>query len=188
MGLYSRSRLKALPILNSGISSVKHIISHLICISEPAMQACEAMATIEAALDKVSDAELDDYTRPENLTSVSEAMDYMAERKGESSEYRWKRQGDCLFLLATCGLAKSNGVPGVAFEFVTRTGPSMWTVHQIPDPCSLLDHPAHYERNELVGYSHRPSESPPRCHQNRSGYRLYRVGRFAERVATTPSV
>lgn len=186
MGWYSRSRLKALPILNPGISPVKCIISRLICISEPAIQADAAMVTIETALDRLSDAELDEYTRPENLTSVVEAIDYMDKRKAESSEYLWKRQADYLFLLATSEFARSKGVAGVAFEFLTRTGPALWTVHQVPDPCGLLGHPAHYERNELVGYSRRLWKSPVNCRQDSSGHRLYRVGHFADRVAASP--
>ena len=46
MGWYSRLRLKALPILNPGISSIKSTISRLICISEPAMQVAAAAVTI----------------------------------------------------------------------------------------------------------------------------------------------
>ncbi len=81
--------------------------------------------------------------------------------------------------------AKSMDVPGVAFEFVTRTGVSAWTFHQVPDPGDVLGYPAYFERNELMAYSQRPSKSPI-CPKRKSSHdKLYGLGRAVNRIAAT---
>ena len=183
MVCYTSSRLKALPVLNPGICSIKCIISRLICISEPLVHDGTDTVTIQIALDKLSEAELDKHTRPKDLTSVSEVKKYMASRQSESSEYLWDQQVDCMFLLATSEFAKSKGVPGVAFEFVTRTDQSVWTIRRIPDPGDLLTHPAHFERNELVLYSQRPSDLPISQRRKSVSYGFFGVGRAVTKIA-----
>lgn len=185
MGWHARSKLKALPILNPRAFSLRCTISGLICISEPSLQAMACMLTIKAALDKLSDAELERYTKPERFTSVSEAIAYMANREAQSSEYLWKQQGHCLFLLDRSGFAKSTDVPGVALEFVTRTGVSVWTFHRIPDPGDVLDRPAYFERNELLAHSQRPSKSPMDPNRQSPHDRQHRFGRAVNRIAAT---
>jgi hypothetical protein len=180
-----RSRLKALPVLDPAVFSLKCTISRLICISEPSLQVASGMTTIKCALDKLSDAEFDGHTRPLSLASAAEAITYMNNRQAESSQYLWEQQGHYLFLLARGEIARSRGVPGVAFEFLTRTRPSVWTVRRIPDPRDVLSHVSHFERNELVCYSQRPVTSQT-CLERNSGHGgLFRLRCAMKEIAAT---
>jgi len=183
--LHLRSRLKGLPVLDSRVFSLRCTISRLICISEPSVQVISGMTTIKAALDTLSEAELDGHTGPLSLASVSQAITYMKNREAESSQYLWAQEGHCLFLLARGEFARSRGVPGVAFEFLTRTGPSEWTIRRVPDPLDLLEHVSHFERNELVCYSQRPVRSQTCLEWNRPRGGLFRLGFAVKKVAAT---
>ena len=180
-----RSRLKALPILDPAVFSLKCTISQLICISEPSLQAMSGMTTIKAALDKLSDAELDRHTRPLSLASASDAIAYMKNREAESSQYLWEQQGHCLFLLAEGEFARNRGVPGVVFEFLTRTGPSVWTVRHIPDPLDVVGHPSHFERNELMCYTQRPARSQICLKWNSAHGRSSKLSHAVKKIAAT---
>jgi len=180
-----RSRLKALPILDPAVFSLNCTISQLICISEPSLQVASGMTTIKAALDKLSDAELDGHTRPLSLASAAEAITYMNNRQAESSQYLWEQQSHCLFLLCRGEIARSRGVPGVAFELLTRTGPSGWTVRRIPDPIDVLGHVSHFERNELVCYSQRPGTSQTCPEWNSPHGGLFRLRYAMKKIAAT---
>ena len=136
---------------------MKPIISALFTISEPLPL---RIMTIERALDKLSETELEKHLEPEKITSLPEADAYMAEREAQSSEYLWDRQGPCLSLLARSRFAKRSGMPGVVFEFIMRTGVSTWTVYRIPNPDDVFDHPVYLERNELMAHSRRPLKLP----------------------------
>jgi len=179
------ARLKALPILDPAAISLKCTISRLICISEPSLQVKLRLTIIEGALDRLSDAELDRHTRSLSLASASEATAYMKKREAESLEYLWDQQGFCLFLLAKGNLAQSRGLPGAAFEFITRTGPSVWTVHRVPDPLDLLGYAAHFERNELISDSQRPVEPQICLQSNHDHNALFSLGRAINKVAAT---
>ncbi len=180
-----RSKLKALPVLDPAIFSLKCTIPQLISISEPFLQKLSCMTTIKAALDKLSDGELDRHTRPLSLASASEAIAYMKDRRAESSQYLWEQHGHCLFLLARGEFARSRGVPGVAFEFLTRTGPSEWTVRRIPDPLDVLGHVSHFERNELMCYTLRPVKSQIRLKWNPARGRLFAFSHAVRKMAAT---
>lgn len=180
-----RSRLKALPILDPAVFSLRCTISHLICISEPSQQAMSAMTTIKAALDTLSDAELDRHTRPLSLASVSDAIAYMKNREAESSQYLWEQQGHCLFLLARGEVARNRGIPGVAFEFLTRTDTSVWTVRRVPDPLDVLGHVSHFERNELMCYTQRPMKSHICLKWDSRRGRLPKLGHAIRKIAAT---
>lgn len=180
-----RSRLRSLPISDSEVFSLRFIISRLICISEPSPQVQSRIATIDAALDKLSDAELDRHTMPVSLDSVSEAVAYMRHRGAESSEYLWEQKDYCLFLVAKGELAKSREVPGVAFEFLTRTGPSTWVLRRVPDPLDLLGHAMEFERNELTCDSQRPVQSQICLQRNSDHGRMSSFGRAINKLAAT---
>ena len=182
MRQYVRPRLKSLPILDPTAFSSRSAISVLLTISEPSPL---DEKTIKAALDRLSDAELEKHTKPEEITSVSEARAYMANTRTQSRECTWKRNGQYIFLLARSRHAKCLGVPGVVFEFVIRTGASQWTVYQIPDPGNVLKHPAHFYLNELMAYSHRPVKSPIHLRHKHVHGRLYRLGRTLGRAAAS---
>lgn len=185
MGWHARSRLEALPILNPRVFSLRCTISYLLCISELSFQAMGSMMAIKVALDKLSDTELERHTRPEGFTFVSEAIAYMANKEAQSSEYIWRQQGHCLSLVARSRFARRMAVPGVAFEFVTRTGVSEWTAYRIPDSGDVIAPPAYFERNELMAYSPRPSKSLV-CPKRKSSHdRLHRLGRAVNRIAVT---
>ena len=179
------ARLKALPILDPAIISLKCTISRLICISEPSLQVKLRLTIIQGALDRLSDAELDRHTSPLSLASVSEATAYMKKREAESSEYLWGRRVHCLFLLAKGELAQSRGLPGIALEFLTRTGPSVWTVRRVPDPLDLLGYAAHFERNELISDSQRPVEPQICLEDNADQGRLSKLGHSINKIAAT---
>lgn len=185
MGRQARSRLKALPILNTGALSLRCTISDLICISEPAPEAVAGMLTVKAALDKLSDFELERHTKPQRFTALCEAGAYMTIREAQSSEYLWRQQGHCLFLLDRSASAESTDVPGVALEFVTRTGVSVWTFHRVPDPCDILERPAYFERNELLAHSQRALKSPKDVDRQFPRDRKHRLGRVVSRIAAT---
>ncbi|MBL7186896.1 MAG: hypothetical protein ISS70_11285 [Phycisphaerae bacterium] len=182
MRRYVRPRLKALPILDPATFSSRSAISVLLTISEPSPL---GETTIEAALDRLSDAELEKHTKPQEITSASEARAYMADTETQSPEYTWRRNGQYIFLLAASKHAKGLGVPGVVFEFMIRTGASEWTVYQIPDTDNVFEHPAHFYRNELMAYSHRPVKSPIHLKRKRVHGRLYRLGWTLGRVAAS---
>lgn len=179
MRLYARPRLEALPILYPTTFSPRSVISALLTISEPSSLG----ETMKNALDRLSDAELEQYTEPKEITSASEAHAYMVQIDTQSAEYTWRRNGQYVFLLARSRCAKGLGVPGVVFEFVIRTGASKWTVYQIPDADNLFEHPVHLYRNELVAYSQRPVKSPmPLKHEHVHG-KLYELGRTLGKAA-----
>ena len=112
MHRYVRPRLKALPILDPTAFSLRSAISVLLTISEPSPL---GETTIKAALDKLSDAELERHTKPKEIASASEARAYMANTETQSPEYTWRRSGQYIFLLAGSRYAKRLGVPGVVF-------------------------------------------------------------------------
>ena len=182
MRRYVRPRLNALPILDPTTFSSRSAISVLLTISEPSPV---GETTIKAALDRLSDAELEKHTKPKEITSASEVRAYMANIETQSPEYTWRRNGQYFFLLAGSRQAKHLGVPGVVLEFMIRTGASQWTVYQIPDPGNVLEHPAHFYRNELMAYSHRPAKSPIRLKHNHVHGRLYGLGRTLGRATAS---
>ena len=177
-----RPRLKALPILDPMTFSSRSAISVLLTISEPSPH---GETTIKATLDRLSDAKLEKHTKPKEITSASEARAYMANTKTQSPEYTWSRNGQYIFLLAGSRHAKHLGVPGVVFEFMIRTGASQWTVYQIPDPGNVFEHPAHFYRNELMAYSHRPVKSPIHLKRKHVHGRVHGLGRILGRVAAS---
>jgi hypothetical protein len=182
MDLRLRSKLKALPIRNPAAFSLRSAIATFVTISE---QSATTAKTLEAALDKLSNAKLDEYSQPETIHSTSEAIAFLARRSAQSSEYLWKQRGNCLVLLSRGRFAESLGVPGVAFEFVIRTGRSTWTVYRIPDPGEMLDCAMYLERNELITHSRRPAKRPARRKQVRPRNKLAKLGRAIE-LALTP--
>jgi hypothetical protein len=182
MRRYVRPGMKALPILDPTTFSSRSAISVLLTISEPSPL---GETTIKAAIDRLSDAELEKHTKPKEITSASEARAYMANTKTQSPEYAWRRNDQYIFLLAGSKHAKHLGVPGVVFEFMIRTGASQWTVYQIPDPGSVFERPAHFYRNELMAYSHRPAKSPIHLRHKHVHGRLYRLGRTLGRAAAS---
>jgi hypothetical protein len=177
-----RSTSKALPILSPTDFSLRSPVSALFTISEPSREGTRA---VRAALDTLSDAELEKHTEPRQITSAWAADAYMAGRKAQSSEYIWRRQDGCLVLLARSKVAKSRGVPGVVFEFMIRTSVSKWTVYQVPELGSIVDFAGYFERNELVGYSPRPTKSPicPKLESHLD--RLHKLGRAVRRIAAS---
>lgn len=182
MSWHLRSTSKALPILSPKDFSLRYTVLALFTISEPSRDGARA---VRAALDTLSDAELERHTEPKQITSGWAADAYMAGRKAQSSEYVWRRQDGCLFLLARSNVAKSRGAPGVVFEFMIRTGVSKWTVYQVPELGSILDFAGYFERNELVAYSPRPTKSAIRLKRESPRDRLHRLGRTVSRVAAT---
>ncbi len=179
---YAQPRLKALPILNPTTFSLRSAISVLLTMSEssPFIE-----TTTRAALDRLSDAELEKHTKPEEITSTPEARACMANTKRQSPEYTWRRNGQYIFLLARSRHARRLGVPGVVFEVMIRTGTSEWIVYQIPDPDNVFMRPAYLYRNELMAYSHRPVKSPIHLKREHVHGGLYRLGRTLRRVAAT---
>ncbi len=183
MNWYLRSKSRALPILNRKTFSLRSIISVLFTVSEPPTW---GTITAKAALDKLSDADLERYTEPEQFTSASAAATYMASRKAQSSECIWRKQDDGLSLLARSKFAKSLGVPGVVFEFMVRTGASTWTVYQMPEPSNIFNSRVHLARNELMTCSNRPDKLSICPKQKPSHGRLYnRLGRTLSKIAAT---
>ncbi len=182
MSWHLRSRSKALPILSPKDLPLRSAISTLFTISEPSRKSATA---VRAALDALSDVELERHTEPKRLTSAWAADAFMASKEAQSSEYIWRRQGGYLFLLARSKVAKSRGVPGVVFELMTRTGVHAWTAYQVPELGKILGFAGYFERNELVGYSQRPTKSPvcPKRESPRDG--LHRLRRAVSRVAAT---
>ncbi len=174
MDLRLRTKLKALPIWDPADFSVRSAIADFMTISE---QSTTGAGTIEAALDEVSDAQLDEYGHPQTIASTSRARAFLAEKGAQSSQYHWKRRGDCLVLLAGSRFAESLDVPGVAFEFVVRTGRSAWTVYRIPDPGEILSYAVYLVRNELIIRSRRPSKSPIRAVREKPQNALAKLGR-----------
>jgi hypothetical protein len=131
-----RPRLEALPILDSKTFSPRSVVSALLAISEPSSL---DETTIGTALDRISDDELAKYTKPKEITSVSEAQAYMANIETQSTEYTWRRNGQHIFLLAGSEQAKVLGVPGVVFEFMGRMHlDGLSTRYQIPTNCSSI--------------------------------------------------
>ncbi|KPK34992.1 MAG: hypothetical protein AMJ65_17680 [Phycisphaerae bacterium SG8_4] len=177
---YVRPRLKALPILDPATFSSRSVISVLLTISETSPL---GETTTKTALDRLSDAELEEYTKPKEITSASEAHAYMANTETQSAEYAWRRNGQYIFLLAASRHAKDLGVPGIVFEFMIRTGASQWTVYQIPDPDNVFEHAVHFYRNELMAYSQRPVKSPIHLKPKRVRGKLYGLGRTLGRAA-----
>lgn len=182
MDLLLRSKLKALPPWNPAAFPVRSAIARFITISEQSVTGARA---VEAALGRLSDAELDEYSQPEAIPSTSEAVAFLAKKGAQSSQYHWIQQEDCLLLLSRSKRAESLGVPGVAFEFVIRTGRSIWTVRRIPDPGEILDCPVYFERNELITHSRRPSKLRADVMRPQPQYGLARLGR-AIAVALSP--
>ena len=126
-----RSKLKALPIHDPKTFSLRSTISYLINISEPLPI---GVVTIRTALNEIRGAAIEKYTKPDKFESVRETVAYMVNREVKSPKCTWKRHGHCLVLLARCELVERANIPGVALEFVTRTGKSAWAVHRDPPP------------------------------------------------------
>jgi hypothetical protein len=184
MSLYLRSMLKALPIWDSAAFPLRSAIAHFVTISE---QSTTATKVVEAALDRLSDDQLDRYTYPQIIPCTSEATIFLAEKEGQSSEYRWRQQGDCLLLLSRGRFAKDIDVPGVAFELVIRTGRSAWRVYRVPEPCEVLDCAVYFERNELVAHSRQPCKLPIRTMRQKWPVRLGRaVGQLLAALSPLP--
>jgi hypothetical protein len=177
-----RSRSKALPTPGPNDFSLRLTLSALITISEPSRQSATAVRT---ALDALSDVELERCTEPRRITSAWAADAYMAGKQAQSSQYVWRQQDGCLFLLARSEVAKSRGAPGVVFELIIRTGASTWTAYQVPELGEILDSAGYLERNELVAYSPRPTKSGICPKLESRGGRLHRLGRALSRFAAT---
>lgn len=169
MDLRLRWKLKALPIWNPEEFPLRSAITALITISE---QSATAAGALEAALDKLSDAELNEYSHPGEIPSTSEAIAFCANKSAQSSQYQWRQQDNCLVLLSRSKLAESRNMPGVAFEFIIRTGISSWAVYRVPDPGEILDCAMYFERNELISHSQRPSKLPVLVERERLRFRL----------------
>ena len=74
----------------------------------------------------------------------------------------------------------------MVFELVLRTCVSTWTVHQMPESSNMFDFPAHFERNELMAYSHRPDKLSICPKQKFSHDRLHNgLGRVLNKIAAT---
>jgi hypothetical protein len=174
MDLRLRSKLKALPIWNAADLSPRSTITGFMMSSESSKTDIRAL---EAALNRLSDAELDKYSHPETIASTSQAIAFLADKGGQSSQYHWKRQGSCLLLISRSRFAEHRAVPGVALEFVIRTGRSEWTVYRIPDPGEILGCAVYLERNELIAHSRRPLKSPIRAMRTKPHRRLAGLGR-----------
>jgi len=173
MDLRLRSKLRALPIWNRADFPLRPAIARFLTISE---QSPTGVKVLETALDKLSDADLDEYSQPTTIASTSEAAAFLAEKVGRSSLYSWVQQQDCLLLLSRSKRAEDLGVPGVAFEFVIRTGRSAWTAYRIPDPAEILDCAMYFERNELMTHSRRPLKVPVGATRPQPHSRLVRLG------------
>ena len=178
MDLRLRSKLKALPIWNAADFSLRSTIADFIMTSERTETSARVL---ETALDKLSDAELNGYSHPRTIHTTSQAITFLAEKGAQSSEYHWRKQGSYLLLVSRSKFAEDKNVPGVAFEFVIRTGRSAWTVYRIPDPGEILGCAVYLERNELIAHSRRPSKSPIRAMRSKPQRRL---AGFARAVAT----
>ncbi|MHC4564773.1 MAG: hypothetical protein ACYTE3_03350 [Planctomycetota bacterium] len=174
MDLGLRSKLKALPIWNAADFSLRSMIADLTMSSERSETDLRAF---EAALDELSDARLERHSHPQTIPSKSQTVAFLAEKVAQSSQYHWKKQGSCLLLISRSKTAEARNVPGVAFEFVIRTGRSAWTVYRIPDPGEILGCAVYLERNELIAQSQRPSKSPIRAMQSKPHRRLAGLGR-----------
>ena len=174
MDLRLRSKLRALPIWNAADLSPTSMIAGFMVSSEPSETDIRAL---EAALNRLSDAELDKYSHAQTIASTSQAIAFLADKGGQSSQYHWKRRGSCLLLISRSRFAEHRGVPGVAFEFVIRTGKSEWTAYRIPDPGEILGCAVYLERNELIAHSRRPLKSPIRAVRGQPQHRLARLGR-----------
>ncbi|UCE46684.1 MAG: hypothetical protein JSW47_13815, partial [Phycisphaerales bacterium] len=172
MDLCLHWKLKALPIWNPAVFSLRSAIATFITISERSVTDARAL---EAALGKLSDGELEEHSHPETVKSTSQAIAFLASKGAQSSQYNWKQHDNCLVLLSRSKFAES--LPGVAFEFVIRTGRSSWTVYRIPDPGEILDFAMYLERNELIMYSQHPSKSPIRIRRQRLRYRLAKLAK-----------
>jgi hypothetical protein len=171
MDLGLRSKLKALPIWSVTDSSPRSTIARFMMSSETDIRA------IEVALNRLSDDELDMYSHPQTIASTSQAVAFLTDKGGQSSQYHWKRRGSCLLLISRGKTAQARNMPGVAFEFVIRTGISAWTVYRIPDPAEILGCAVYLERNELIARSQRPSKVPIRAMRSKPHGRLARLCR-----------
>lgn len=174
MDLRLRSKLRALPILDEPDASPRSRIAGLITFCEPTGT---DVRSLESALDKLSDAELDKYSKPQTIASTSQAIAFLADKCSQSPQYLWKRQGSCLLLVSRSRFAQNRAVPGVAFEFVIRTGRSEWTAYRVPDPGRVLGCAVYLERNELIAHSRRPLKSPIRPMPTKPARRLARLCR-----------
>ncbi len=169
-----RPKLKALPIWNAADFSLRSAIADLMMSSERSGTGLRAFG---AALDKLSDARLERHSHPQTIPSTSQAVAFLAEKRAQSSEYHWKRQGSCLLLISRSRFAEHRAVPGVALEFMIRTGRSEWMVYRIPDPGEILGCAVYLERNELIAHSRRPLKSPIRTMRTKPHRRLAGLGR-----------
>lgn len=182
MDLCIRRKLKALPIWNSGNFSLRSVIATFITISE---QPGIGTREIEAALGRLSDSELGEYSQPGYIPSTSEAIAFCSNKSAQSSQYLWKHQDNCLVLVSKSKFAENRNLPGVIFEFIIRTGKSSWTVYKVPDPCEILDFPMYFERNELITHSHRPVKLPILARREQLSFRLGKIPK-AIAMALTP--
>ncbi len=183
MDLRIRSKLKALPIWSAADFSPKSVIVDFMTISE---RSGLIARSLRAALNKLSDAELDEYSEPRTMSSTSQATAFLADKGTQSSEYQWTQHDSCLVLLARSRFAKRLDVPGVVFEFVIRTGRSTWTAYRMPEPREIFGCPVYLDRNELVAHSRRPSRLPMPAVRRRPRRKLIGLGR-AVAVALWPS-
>ena len=172
MELRLRWKLKALPILNPAVFPLRFAIATFITFSEPSAAGAEAL---EAALGKLSNEELDEFSHPGKIPSTSEAVAFCANKGAQSSEYDWKQQDNCLVLLSKSKFAESRDMPGVIFEFIIRTSRNSWTVYRVPDPGEILDRAVYFERNELITHSQRPLKSPIRTGREKLRFRLAKM-------------
>jgi hypothetical protein len=169
MYLSLRWKLKALPIWKPDEFDLKSAISRFITISETSSTKTEVL---EAALGKLSDYELDQYSYPMNIPSITRAVTFCVEKGTQSSRYHWKKQDDCLVLLSQSKFAEKSDLPGVIYEFIIRTSRSSWTVYRVPEPRELLDCAVYFERNELIRHSQPPSKLTISSERRRLRYRL----------------
>jgi len=172
MDLRLRWKLKALPIWNPGDFPLRSAIAAFLTISE---QSTTGAGALKAALDKLSDDELDEYSHPGEIPSTSEAIAFCANKGAQSSQYQWRQQDSCLVLLSRSKFAESLNMPGVIFEFVIRKGRSSWTVFRVPDPGQILDCAMYFERNELIAHSPRPSRLPIYAMKERLRFRVAKI-------------
>ena len=177
-----RSKLKALPIHDPKTFSLRSTISYLINISEPLPI---GVVTIRTALNEIRGAAIEEYTKPDKFESMRETVAYMVNREVKSPKCTWKRHAHCLVLLARCELVERANIPGVALEFVTRTGKSAWAVHRMPDVNDILGHPVYLERNEIVAYSQCPQKLQVRPHQQSSCNGRPKLVKTVRRIAAT---
>ena len=174
MDLCLRWKLKALPIWNPEGFSLRSAIATFITISE---QSATGAKALEAALGRLSNDELDEYSHPGTIPSTSEAIKFCANKGTQSSQYHWKQQDNCLVLLSKSKFAESRDMPGIIFEFVIRTSRSSWTVYRVPDPGEILDCAMYFERNELISHSQCPSISPISAGRQRLRFSLARIAK-----------